>query len=146
METPTKLQKKKDGIVERACNEINGFRELFEELDDQVRLSGLSSGTLVNYSRKLALLSLPFGKLPQDITDKEPFAGPEQVVEYLGRYTHKVAISNHRLLNIDESNVHGLLSTAKRPELRELQKAFGIYVPLVKEKKDWKQICREHLQ
>jgi len=71
METPTKLQKKNDGIVQRACNEINGFRELFEELDDRVRLSDQSSGTLVSYSRKLALLSLHFGKLPQDITDKE---------------------------------------------------------------------------
>jgi hypothetical protein len=36
---------------------------------------------------------------------KEPFAGPEQVVEYLGRYTHKVAIGNHRLLNVDENSV-----------------------------------------
>jgi len=36
---------------------------------------------------------------------KEPFAGPEQVIEYLGRYTHKVAISNHRLLNIDLNGV-----------------------------------------
>lgn len=31
---------------------------------------------------------------------KRPFAGPNQVIEYLGRYTHKVAISNHRLLNV----------------------------------------------
>ena len=36
---------------------------------------------------------------------KEPFAGPEQVLEYLGRYTHKVAISNHRLLNISDEGV-----------------------------------------
>jgi len=36
---------------------------------------------------------------------KEPFAGPEQVIEYLGRYTHKVAISNHRLLYIDLNGV-----------------------------------------
>jgi hypothetical protein len=34
---------------------------------------------------------------------KTPFGGAERVIEYLGRYTHKVAISNHRLLNIDES-------------------------------------------
>ena len=32
---------------------------------------------------------------------KAPFGGPEQVIEYLGRYTHKVAISNHRLQHID---------------------------------------------
>ena len=37
---------------------------------------------------------------------KAPFAGPKAVVEYLGRYTHKVAISNHRIIKIDEHKVH----------------------------------------
>lgn len=32
---------------------------------------------------------------------KQPFGGPEQVIEYLGRYTHKVAISNHRIQAYD---------------------------------------------
>lgn len=36
---------------------------------------------------------------------KRPFGGPRQVVEYLGRYTHKIAISNHRLLNINDKAV-----------------------------------------
>jgi hypothetical protein len=37
---------------------------------------------------------------------KQPFGGPAQVIEYLGRYTHKVATSNHRIKVIDEgSNV-----------------------------------------
>lgn len=31
---------------------------------------------------------------------KQPFFGPKAVVEYLGRYTHKIAISNHRILAI----------------------------------------------
>ena len=31
---------------------------------------------------------------------KRPFAGPEQVIEYIGRYTHRVAISNHRIIAI----------------------------------------------
>ncbi len=30
--------------------------------------------------------------------------GPAQVLEYLGRYTHKVAISNHRIKHIDSDN------------------------------------------
>jgi hypothetical protein len=30
---------------------------------------------------------------------KRPFAGPEQVLDYLGRYTHRVALSNDRLIN-----------------------------------------------
>lgn len=36
---------------------------------------------------------------------KEPFTGPASVVEYLGRYTHKIAISNHRLLTINNESV-----------------------------------------
>ena len=36
---------------------------------------------------------------------KRPFAGPEQVLDYVGRYTHRVAISNHRLLDIDGGQV-----------------------------------------
>jgi hypothetical protein len=36
---------------------------------------------------------------------KRPFGSPKSVVEYLGRYTHKVAISNHRLKSIDEERV-----------------------------------------
>ncbi len=36
---------------------------------------------------------------------KQPFAGLKQVIEYLGRYTHKVAISNHRIRNIENGKV-----------------------------------------
>ena len=36
---------------------------------------------------------------------KRPFAGPEQVLEYLGHYTHRVAISNARLLSFSEGSV-----------------------------------------
>jgi len=36
---------------------------------------------------------------------KPAFGGPEQVLRYLGRYTHRVAISNHRLVSFDGNNV-----------------------------------------
>jgi hypothetical protein len=36
---------------------------------------------------------------------KRPFAGPAQVLDYLGRYTHRVAISNDRLLSLDDGLV-----------------------------------------
>ena len=36
---------------------------------------------------------------------KAPFGGPESVIEYLGRYTHKTAISNHRLLDLNGGKV-----------------------------------------
>lgn len=36
---------------------------------------------------------------------KRPFGNPKSVIEYLGRYTHKIAISNHRITGIDEKTV-----------------------------------------
>ena len=36
---------------------------------------------------------------------KRPFGGPEQVLKYLARYTHRVAISNHRLLSMSDDQV-----------------------------------------
>ena len=36
---------------------------------------------------------------------KPPFGGPRQVLNYLGRYTHRVAISNNRLLSMDDGRV-----------------------------------------
>jgi hypothetical protein len=36
---------------------------------------------------------------------KRPFAGPQQVLDYVGRYTHRVAISNNRLLDIENGEV-----------------------------------------
>ena len=36
---------------------------------------------------------------------KRPFGGPEYVLQYLGRYTHRVAISNHRLVSFADGQV-----------------------------------------
>lgn len=36
---------------------------------------------------------------------KRPFGGPQQVINYLGRYTHKVAIGNHRLVDVNAKEV-----------------------------------------
>ena len=65
MEAPSKLRKKSFTVVEQAIHQVRGFRNLYQELDDKVRLSGQSTSTLKNYRRKLAQLSLYFGKLPQ---------------------------------------------------------------------------------
>jgi hypothetical protein len=37
---------------------------------------------------------------------KPPFGGPEQVVRYIGRYTHRIAISNDRLIKIEKDRVY----------------------------------------
>jgi hypothetical protein len=35
---------------------------------------------------------------------KQPFRSPKYVIEYLGRYTHKIAISNHRIANVNRKD------------------------------------------
>jgi hypothetical protein len=44
-------------------------------------------------------------KKPWVVYAKRPFGSPSSVVEYLGRYTHKVAISHHRLREVGDSEV-----------------------------------------
>jgi hypothetical protein len=39
------------------------------------------------------------------VYSKKPFAGPEKVLDYLGRYTHRVAISNYRIVSVENSMV-----------------------------------------
>jgi hypothetical protein len=45
------------------------------------------------------------GKVKWVVYAKKPFAGPAQVLEYLGRYTHKVAISDYRILAVEDECV-----------------------------------------
>jgi len=40
-----------------------------------------------------------------NVNSQAPFAGPEEVVRYIGRYTHRVAIGNYRLLSINDGQV-----------------------------------------
>jgi predicted RNA-binding Zn-ribbon protein involved in translation (DUF1610 family) len=52
---------------------------------------------------------------------KQPFGGPEQVFQYLGRYTHRVGMSNQRLLSFDGQDVcfrtkHGKTTTIEAVE------------------------------
>lgn len=46
---------------------------------------------------------------------KKPFAGPEQVIKYLGQYTHRIAISNYRLIKIENDEVYFKVRDKKNP-------------------------------
>ena len=67
---------------------------------------------------------------------KRPFGGPAQVINYLGRYTHKVAISNHRLLKIEDGHVffrwkdyrHGGVEKILSLEAVEFLRRFFLHV------------------
>ena len=71
---------------------------------------------LVFRAKYMAALRAQGVRIPQSIAKKvmakqwvvdtkQPFCSPRTVVEYLGRYTHKIAISNHRLKNIDNGEI-----------------------------------------
>jgi hypothetical protein len=47
----------------------------------------------------------PLRKREWVVHTKDPFAGPEQVLRYLSRYTHRVAISNRRLVSADDNGI-----------------------------------------
>jgi hypothetical protein len=47
----------------------------------------------------------PLRKRKWVVYAKAPFGGPEKVLDYLGRYTHRVAISNHRLQELKDGQV-----------------------------------------
>ncbi len=56
-------------------------------------------------ARAIAARLAPARKAEWDVYAKRPFAGPEAVLAYLSRYTHRVAISNSRLIKADDQRV-----------------------------------------
>jgi hypothetical protein len=63
-------------------------------------------GSLAHLADRRAFLRLsPVRKKNWIVYAKPPFAGPEAVLAYLSRYTHRVAISNSRLLRFDDTGV-----------------------------------------
>jgi hypothetical protein len=52
---------------------------------------------------------------------KPPFAGPEAVLAYLSRYTHRIAISNRRLIHFDEDGVTFRYKDYRRPGAEQQQ-------------------------
>jgi hypothetical protein len=64
-------------------------------------------GDLVPLAKKAAFEAYlkPLRNIDWVVYAKEPFAGPRQVLRYLSRYTHRVAISNRRLISADANGV-----------------------------------------
>jgi len=85
------------------------FRRLFltylQEAFDAGQLQFFSSLEVLHDPEDFARYLNPLRKQKWVVYAKPPFAGPQQVVDYVGRYTHRVAISNHRLLEIEEQQV-----------------------------------------
>ena len=85
------------------------YRRLFLQLLDQAHRQGqlCFHGSLEalsakeNFDRHLAAAR----RIDWVVYSKAPFGGPKQVLEYVGRYTHRVAISNSRLVKLEDGQV-----------------------------------------
>jgi len=85
------------------------FRRLFLEALKQAFQNGLLRffGELAPLRQSAAFHAYlaPWRDSEWVVYAKPPFGGPRQVLAYLGRYTHRVAISNQRLLSLENSQV-----------------------------------------
>ncbi len=80
---------------------LSGLKQLFHA--DALKLAG-SSAPLADSTTQHLLFNTLHEK-PWVVYAKRPFAGPAQVLDYLGRYTHRVALSNHRLVSCTDTEV-----------------------------------------
>jgi len=98
-------------------------------------MSGLYKGKLmamIHEQFKAGQLTLPKSMSTQDYTKlkrlmytkgfnvyaKKAFGGPDQILEYLGRYTHKICISNHRILKMTKTHVTFRYTDRKKNQLK----------------------------
>jgi Putative transposase len=92
---------------------VGVLSRLFRRLFLEYLLKALDAGKLEFFSSLQSLRDrcsfldylAPLRAAEWVVYAKRPFAGPEQVLDYVGRYTHRVAISNNRLLDIAEGKV-----------------------------------------
>jgi Putative transposase/Transposase zinc-binding domain len=95
------------------------FRHLFLNrliaLRDEGRLSFFGSMAHLAERRTFLRHLAPVRKKRWVVYAKAPFAGPEAVLAYLSRYTHRVAISNSRIIRFDESGVTFRYKDYRRP-------------------------------
>jgi hypothetical protein len=85
------------------------FRRLFLANLQQLHAMGRLQffGDHIGLTDRRAFLRhlMPLRKKRWVVYCKPPFSGPDAVLAYLSRYTHRVAISNHRLIALDEAGV-----------------------------------------
>jgi rubredoxin len=80
---------------------VAGLRQAFR--DNQLVFHGDLTG--LAQAKVFAAWLRPLFRKDWVVYSKPPFGGPEHVLKYLGRYTHRVAISNHRLVSFAEGKV-----------------------------------------
>jgi site-specific recombinase XerD len=124
--------------VERAIQTIDGFQKVFNTLRQQTILRGQSQSTLDNYIRQIALISLKFNKLPENISEEEineyltalalspksPSRSSFKHAIYGLRYYYRHIGQTNRAIDLPSLKQEAKLPVIlNRPELRQLFKA-----------------------
>jgi hypothetical protein len=85
------------------------FRRLFLAMLDAAHVAGqlrfFHRHAALSDPQRFAAYLAPLRKAEWVVYSKRPFGGPEAVLAYLARYTHRVAISNRRLIAVDTTGV-----------------------------------------
>jgi len=81
------------------------FLKMLEVAHDAGKLKFLGAHAGLADKARFACFLKPLRKAEWVVYAKEPFGGPESVLAYLSRYTHRVAISNRRLVKADAAGV-----------------------------------------
>jgi len=124
--------------VERAIQTIDGFEKVYKTLQQQTILRGQSQSTLDNYIRQIALISLEFNKLPEDLSEddingylttlamspKSPSRSSFKHAIYGLRYYYRHIGQTQRAINLPSLKQEAKLPVIlNREELRQLFKA-----------------------
>ena len=85
------------------------FRRLFLKMltmaHEANRLAFFGDNAALTDKRAFAAFLAPLRKAEWVVYAKKPFGGPQAVLAYLSRYTHRVAISNRRLISADDNGI-----------------------------------------
>jgi len=111
---------------------LSGLKQLFHA--GALKLAG-SSAPLADSTAQHLLFNTLHEK-PWVVYAKRPFSGPAQVLDYLGRYTHRVALSNNRLVSCNSTEVrfrykdyaHGNRRKVMRLDAQEFIRRFLLHV------------------
>ena len=90
------------------------YESYINKIEDVGKLRNLKPGTIKTYKNNIRDFLKYINKDPQTLTCEDArdfllylktFNGAQSVINYLGKYTHRIAISNHRIIRMDEDTV-----------------------------------------
>jgi len=131
-------QRTEPTLVQKAIDMVPGFQHVFAKLQQQVTLRGQSQSTLNNYIRRIAIISMHFGRLPEAISDDElneylaavaldprsPSRSSFKHMVYGLRYYYRLMGDNKRAIGLPSLKRDATLPIIlNRSELKELFKA-----------------------